>query len=224
LSIYLASNEGEAAMAKEESEFQKLLSEAPAAPSSDTVTVTGALSRTADSAHFVLTLPDGRSVTLEVAAVKSAKRIAGAIGQVLVELELDAKRLPEKVEDLKLPPTDLHLAPITVWWADNPPTFAWHDRPNPPGFIAGEASPLIGAAGIQQPGLAPFVAATPHQAHGHHAHRPVIKPPQFDPLTPPKPPSHDGTNSFVNAYSFDITGLGGFDVITYHNGQPVYQY
>jgi hypothetical protein len=85
-------------MAREESEFQKLLSEAPAAPSADTITVMGALSRTADPGHFVLTLPDGRSETLEVAAVKSAKKIGGAVGQSLVELELDAKKIPEVLQ------------------------------------------------------------------------------------------------------------------------------
>jgi len=87
-------------MAKEENEFQKLLSEAPAAPSADTITVMGALARSADPTRFVLTLPSGQSETLEVAAVKSAKKIAGAVGQSLVELELDAKRVPEDMRNL----------------------------------------------------------------------------------------------------------------------------
>jgi hypothetical protein len=51
-----------------------------------------------------LTLPNGQSATVEVAAVKSSKRIAGAIGQVLVELELDAKKMPEKVLDIVMKP------------------------------------------------------------------------------------------------------------------------
>ena len=87
-------------MAKAESDFQKLLSEAPMAPASETVTVVGALARSADAAHFNLTLPNGRSVTLDVDAVKSAKAIAGAVGQTLVQIELDAKRVPESVTDL----------------------------------------------------------------------------------------------------------------------------
>jgi hypothetical protein len=86
-------------MAKEESEFQKMLSEAPAAPDPDTLTLIGFLGRTADPARFVLTLPDGRSETLDVAAVKSAKKMASAIGQSVVELELDAKRVPERERD-----------------------------------------------------------------------------------------------------------------------------
>jgi hypothetical protein len=89
----------------EEHDFAKLLRDAPMAPDADTVTVVGTLARTHDAAHFMLTLPDGRSVTLEVNAVKSAKTIAGAIGQSVVQMELDAKRIPESVRDLQ---TEMH--------------------------------------------------------------------------------------------------------------------
>ncbi len=160
-------------MAREESEFQKLLNEAPAAPNTDTVTVMGALSRAADPERFVLTLPDGRSLTLEVAAVKSAKKIAGAVGQSLVELELDAKRVPE---NLNKPLTD--HAPNTLWYQDTaqtvayfdvPQTIAYFDHPNT-GLkdVVGDAPPptimeTIGAGGVEQAGLAPFAAAMPRQ-------------------------------------------------------------
>ena len=60
------------------------------------MTVFGVLGRTPDVARFALTLPHGETLSLEVDAVKSAKRVAGTIGQSLVELELDAKRLPER--------------------------------------------------------------------------------------------------------------------------------
>lgn len=80
----------------ERREFDKLLSEAPMAQEADTVTVVGSLARTKEPGRFVLRTPDGRSVTLDVDAVKSAKPIAGAIGQSLVELELDAKLVPEQ--------------------------------------------------------------------------------------------------------------------------------
>jgi hypothetical protein len=164
-------------MAKEESEFQKLLSEAPAASDADTVTVMGALSRTADSTRFVLTLPDGRSVTLEVAAVKSAKKIAGAVGQSLVELELDAKRVPEKISENLNKPVTGH-AHNTLWYQDTAQTIAYFDthqtveyfdHPNT-GFkdIVGDVPPptireTIGAGGVEQPGLLPFAAAMPRQ-------------------------------------------------------------
>jgi hypothetical protein len=164
-------------MAKEESEFQKLLNEAPAAPSTDTVTVMGALSRAADPSRFVLTLPDGRSETLEVAALKSAKKIAGAVGQSLVELELDAKRVPEKIsENLNKPLAD--HAPKTLWYQDTSQTIAYFDTHQTIAYfdhpntglkdIVGDAPPptfieTIGAGGVEQPGLAPFAAAMPRQ-------------------------------------------------------------
>jgi hypothetical protein len=85
-------------MNKDESDaFQKLLSEASAAPDADTLTVYGILGRTADKARFTVTLANGRCETLDVAAVKSAKKIAGAVGQAVVELQLDAKRVPENL-------------------------------------------------------------------------------------------------------------------------------
>jgi hypothetical protein len=82
-------------MSRDENEFQKLLSDAPAAPDADTLTVFGVLARTADPARFMLTLPNGRSEALEVAAVKSARKVAGVIGQPLVELVLERKMVPE---------------------------------------------------------------------------------------------------------------------------------
>jgi hypothetical protein len=235
LSIKHGNRKEEAAMAKEESEFQKLLNEAPAAPSTDTVTVMGALSRAADPSRFVLTLPDGRSETLEVAAVKSVKKIAGAVGQSLVELELDAKRVPEKIsENLNKPLAD--HAPNTLWYQDTAQTIAYVDVHQTVAYydhtgfkdIVGDAPPptlieTIGAGGVEQPGYAPFAAAMPHQAHSHRAQSHLLKPPQFDPQVPPKQPSQDGTNPW-NSNSFDISGFGGFDVITYHGGQPIYHY
>src|SRR5580704_16146955 len=84
-------------MAKPDSEFEKLLHDAPMAPDADTISVVGTLTRTHDAARFNLTLADGRSITLDVDAVKSAKPIAGAIGQSLVQLTLDAARVPENL-------------------------------------------------------------------------------------------------------------------------------
>jgi hypothetical protein len=94
-------------MAKDE-DFQKLLSEAPMAANADTVTVVGMLSRTTDASHFVLTLPDGRTAKIEVVAVKAAKKIAGAIGQTMVQLELDAKRVPEGLSEFRAEQPQLH--------------------------------------------------------------------------------------------------------------------
>jgi hypothetical protein len=100
-------------MPNERSEFERLLSEAPEAPSQDTVTLVGVLARTQDKGRFVLTLADGQSFTLSVDTVKSAKSLASAIGQTFVQLELDAKQVPEKLMEIaaaarfaKFPPWD----------------------------------------------------------------------------------------------------------------------
>lgn len=212
-------------MAQVESEFQKLLSEAPAAPKADTITVVGALARTPETGHFVLILLDGRSEMLDVAAVKSAKKVAGAIGQSLVEMELDANLVPESVkslfyksrEDLTGGLADYQLGP----WGKNPilegnNPYTWKEVVEGGGFNPVEA-------------YTPFVAAAPHQAHpgamASHTHRAtphhILKPPQFDLQVPPKQPAQDGTNPWN---SFDITGYGTFDVITYHGGNPIYHY
>jgi hypothetical protein len=93
-------------MTKAQGDFQKLLSEAAVAPdarNADTVTVVGILGRTTAPERFVLTLPSGRSETLDVAAVKSAKKVASAIGS-LVELELDAKLVPEHMRTQSISP------------------------------------------------------------------------------------------------------------------------
>jgi hypothetical protein len=201
-------------MAKEESEFQKLLSEAPAASSADTVTVMGALSRTADAARFVLTLPDGRSETLEVAAVKSAKKIAGAVGQSLVELELDTSRVSESL----INSLNKSRADYTGGYAD------YQLGPGGKNPVLEVNNPYTRKEVIEVnpvEAYVPFVAAAPHQSHSHRAMAHIVKPPQLDPQTPPKQPAQDGTNPWQ---SLDITGLGGFDVITWHNGQAIYHY
>ncbi len=162
-------------MAKDESEFQKLLAEAPMAPSADTVTVVGILARTADAARFVLTLPDGRTETLEVAAVKSAKAIAGAIGQTLVQLELDAKRVPESVRDqrplnFKTPVAETHpaTAELNTFIADQGHTGVYDVYTNPAVQLESANTPVAADTAQLNPNpggyFAPFVAAAPHQA------------------------------------------------------------
>jgi hypothetical protein len=226
-------------MAKEESEFQKLLSEAPAAPDPDTLTLIGFLGRITDPARFVLTLPDGRSETLEVAAVKSAKKMASAIGQSVVELELDAKRVPERVRDGLVPG-----GTITAPLQDHYQTVASHDYPHT-GYgdlhkLVVDDLPKTAKEVVEIPvvpdlgGVMPFVAAAPHQADpatmaalSHPTHRTQsrlhVKPPQRDQQMPPKQPYQDGTNA-NNPNAFDITGHGGFDVITYPDGNATYHY
>jgi hypothetical protein len=152
-------------MAERHSEFEKLLSEAPMASDVDRVTLVGSLARTSDPGCFVLRMPDGRSAKLEVDAVKSAKTIAGGVGQSLVELEVDATRVPKEVFGLKAGSEASAAAIGTPWYQDVGLTtrtyltpYSWtadHRIPykthaDQPDFLAAEPSP--------------FVAAMPHQA------------------------------------------------------------
>jgi hypothetical protein len=139
-------------MTTHESDFAKLLRDAPMARDADTVTIVGLLERTHDAARFMLRMPDGRSVLLDVDAVKSAKTIAGTIGQSLVQLELDAKRVPES------------LLANYKYREDIPITFAASDAHFGTGVHDPIGShPAIEAAVDPTAGLTPFVAG-PHQA------------------------------------------------------------
>lgn len=129
-------------MPKDQNEFRKLLSEAPAAPDTDTVTVVGALARTANTELFLLTLPNGRTETFNVAAVISSRRIAGMVGQALVELVLDAKQVPESVRNI-----------LSDW------------GPNPALSRGSLGAGTHANKDVFESTVAPFVAATPHQVH-----------------------------------------------------------
>jgi hypothetical protein len=153
-------------VANDATDFAKLLQDAPMAPDANTVTLVGLLARTHDPEHFILTLTDGRSLKLGVNAVKAAKSLAGAIGQTVVELQLDAKHVHESLRTDQwigggIWPGGGHKLPIT----DKNP---WEERVKPP-----STDPPIGtvAEGIVYPGsggdpsVAPFVAASPRQVH-----------------------------------------------------------
>jgi hypothetical protein len=138
-------------MAHEEGSFEELLSEAPLAPKLDTITVVGALSRSREPEKFVLTLANGHSLTLERKAVKSFTRLGGAVGQVLVQLELDAKLGP--IEDYH----------ITYAPPPNPNIFRWPLNPlyNSVGPGTHQTQPWTFGTTT---GVSPFALATPHQA------------------------------------------------------------
>lgn len=156
-------------MNNQDQSFEQLLRETPLAAAADTVTVIGALARAPEADKFVLILADGYNVALEIKAVKSFTRLGGAVGQVLVRLELDKKLLPRELDrrgwfenkaawldigklpilDLKPPAQDQAFTIIEV------------SGPGDPGgpYTAVEA-PFGSAAG----GIAPFSLATAHQA------------------------------------------------------------
>jgi hypothetical protein len=81
-------------MATQETDFKELLSRAPAVRDADTVTVVGAIARSSDATKFVLVTADGQTFTLDVAAVKKHNVIADSIGHLVVELDLDATKIP----------------------------------------------------------------------------------------------------------------------------------
>jgi hypothetical protein len=85
-------------MAEEKKSFSDLLSEAPLAPAEDTVTLVGALARSSQSGKFVLALSQGGSITLDVDAVKSYQVMGGAVGQQLVQVDVDKTKVPETAQ------------------------------------------------------------------------------------------------------------------------------
>lgn len=155
-------------MANDATDFAKLLQDAPMAPDPDTVTLVGLLARTHDPAHFMLTLTDGRSLKLGVEVVKSAKSLAGAIGQTVVELQLDAKHVHESLRTEQwigggIQPGGVHKSPLM----DKNP---FDERIKPPssdpsiGTVAEGVFANAGSGGDPS-ALAPFVAASPHHVH-----------------------------------------------------------
>lgn len=100
-------------MAEKKKSFSDLLNDAPLAAQEDTITLVGALARSNQSGKFVLTLGSGNTVTLDVAAVKGYQVMGGAVGQPLVQVEVDREKVPETVQG--------QLGPIK--------TFAGFDQP-----------------------------------------------------------------------------------------------
>jgi hypothetical protein len=151
--------EGE--MADDKQSFSELLKEAPLASDTETVTAFGALARTPDSGKFVLIMANG-SVTLEVDAVKSFRRVGAAIGQILVELQLDAKKLPRELEIMRGDGSTFGAGGVTLAVVDLPSggpekhalTETIEER-------AGGGFPGGGSIGG---GATPYALATPHHA------------------------------------------------------------
>jgi hypothetical protein len=125
-------------MAKEQESFETLVNEAPLAPTAGTVSLVGTLARSAEAGQFVLTLQDGRAVTLETAAVEGYAVLGASFGQRIVRVDLDARKIPT-------------ISPNPARW-DQPNPVPWfRDNPNP--------LPWSRAAG----GAVPFALATAQQ-------------------------------------------------------------
>jgi hypothetical protein len=153
-------------MADEEKSFEELLK---AAPGGGTVSLVGTLAQSSEPGKFVLTLQDGKAMTLATASVKGHAVLGTSVGQTIVRVDVDAGSLPSgapfTVADIYTPPgPDYKLA-----WRDHhpkpvmdPPKPVWVDPKMP--FEGLQPYLPFGAAPTQGGGVVPFSLATPHQA------------------------------------------------------------
>jgi hypothetical protein len=158
-------------MAEKKKSFGELVNDAPLATHEDTVTLVGALARSSQEGKFELTLSPGNSVTLDVAAVKNYTLLAGAVGQTLVQVELDRAKLPETVPG-NAPFTSQPAYEVKSPFADR--TVVMFDRTIPavdipykiPVFDMGGKGIFEGPVDPGDPysGGVPFALATAHQA------------------------------------------------------------
>src|SRR5580704_8294957 len=100
-------------MAEEKKSFEELLSSAPLAAKEDTVTLIGVLERSNQPGRFVLALDSGRSLTLEVKAVKDYRVLAGMVGQTVVEIDVARDHVPKEIKEEM-------LRPLTIAVRDQP--------------------------------------------------------------------------------------------------------
>ncbi|HTZ89540.1 MAG TPA: hypothetical protein VMA71_04325 [Alloacidobacterium sp.] len=84
-------------MVEKKKSFSELLSEAPLAPKEDTVTLVGAISRSSQAGKFVLSTSQGNNISLPVDAVKNYEVLGGGVGQLLVQVDVDRKHVPESI-------------------------------------------------------------------------------------------------------------------------------
>jgi len=168
-------------MSDEKQSFQELLGEAPLAKGEDTVSLVGALQRSQQSGKFVLALGAGRSLTLDIDAVKAHRVLGGAVGQTLVQVDVDRNRVPSEVNTAQpgVPASSLYNVPVKAV-VDVPLKNPYVDlQPSKnivesigtlqetivyPG-LGGDPWQLGGAyAGPALAAAVPFALATPHQA------------------------------------------------------------
>jgi hypothetical protein len=135
-------------MADEEKSFGDLVKGAPAG---GTVSLVGALAQSSEEGKFLLTLQDGRALTLATASVKRHAVLGSSVGQTIVRIDVDAATIPASAPGTTV--ADIYTPPgvdYTLAWLDHGPKLFWQDAPPPYQFPFG--------------GGAPFSLATPHQA------------------------------------------------------------
>ena len=213
-------------MANQEKSFEDLLKEAPAAPGAGTMSLVGTLARSSEPGEFVLTLQDGRTVTLEKTAVKGHMVLGTSVGQTIVRIDVDASKVPagafgrSATPDIFTPPTrDYTLEGRDVGkpiWEDKSPwtdKLPWADKQPWTDKQPWWDHPLVG--------VTPFAMATPHQvspATLTALHPPGVPmgPPHTFPWNEPQTwPWLDNTgerdlkNPYLDTHSYIDTGATG---------------
>jgi hypothetical protein len=136
-------------MANEQTSFDDLVSQAPAA----TVSVVGTLAKSSEEGKFVLVLQNGGTVTLETAAVRGHTVLGTSLGQTIVRVDVDAEKLPgpaplPSVTPFTLAaPQQVSPAIFTALQSLRAPLFKAPDVPHVIG--TGSWDPVIGATGLK---------------------------------------------------------------------------
>jgi hypothetical protein len=81
-------------MVSQDKSFADLVAEAPEAPAEGTVGLVGTLAKSSEPGKFVLTLQDGMSVTLDTSAVKGHTVLGSSLGRTIVQVEVEAGKVP----------------------------------------------------------------------------------------------------------------------------------
>jgi hypothetical protein len=192
-------NEKGFTMSDEKRSFSELVGEAPLARNEGTVTLVGALARSHEAGKFVLALCAERSVTLSIDAVREYRVLGGAVGQLLVQVEVDRDKVPRET-----------LGELTGAAAGFAGLKARQDVPKYPVFDAPGQKPIVEATGtLAETVVNPGYGGDPYQGFGgagpfalvtqHHAPAGVLGPVMgggshftiaiCDPTPPPPPPS-----------------------------------
>jgi hypothetical protein len=141
-------------MNSEEKSFKELVKEAPVGA---TVSLVGALAQSSEEGKFVLTLQDGRAITMETASVKGHAVLGTSVGHTIVRIDVDAGALPAVARGEPGPVANFHTAPGPDY------TLAWLDHGQKP-LLDSVKSPWTELQTFPYPpGAAPFALATPHQ-------------------------------------------------------------
>lgn len=115
-------------MSAEDRSFDELLKDAPKAHVSDTVSIAGTLAKSDDPGKFVLTMADGKSVTLDTSAVKKHMVLGHSVGHTVVLVEVDGA----SAEEAGLHPGPGSQSSTIGGWLDQPHTSPIHILDKPP--------------------------------------------------------------------------------------------